>query len=79
MARRLYRNHILGELTACQRHIAQSRTHIAQQEQIVAWREIHGTEVALSRNLLRTFMSLLESHERHRDVLLRELGDRGSP
>jgi hypothetical protein len=73
VANRLYRQHILDEIAQCDRHIAQTRTHIAKQEQVIAWREISGRDPSLSFTLLRTFWSVLDSHERHRRTLIREL------
>jgi hypothetical protein len=79
VSHRLLRQHVLGELAQCDRHIAQSRANIAHQEQMIAWREISGRDPALSRALLGTFSSVLQSHEHHRDILLRELVIGGQP
>jgi len=63
----------MEEIARCDRHIAQTRTHIARQEQMIAWRETTGRDPTLSCTLLSTFWSVLDAHERHRGILLREL------
>jgi len=69
-----------------ERHLAQAeeavrlgRSHIARQIEIVAELERDGHDATTARELLRTFEDLQVQHEGHRDRLLAELRDLGTP
>ena len=66
-------SYILDEIARADRRIAATRKNIANQEQRIMCNAIKGEEDGSSWELRNTFLSMLETRERHRTWLLRRL------
>jgi len=66
-------SYILDEIARADRRIAATRKNIANQEQRIMRDAIKGEDDGSSWELRNTFLSMLETRERHRTWLLRRL------
>ena len=63
-------------LAEANEHIAQGKATIAKQRAVVAELERKGRDSSLAKEVLDVLLYLQATHERHRDMILRELGRR---
>jgi hypothetical protein len=66
-------------LAEAEQHIAISQRHVAEQERRVAEFELYGYDTTIARSLLSSFRMSLAQHIAHRDRIVEELEEGGSP
>jgi len=63
----------LSHLEQAERHVAQGKRHITEQQDLIAELARHGHDTADARKLLDNFYASQMQHVQHRDRILKEL------
>lgn len=71
-----YTHYTADDLAMAERHVAQGEEHVAKQEELLERMRRQGHPTVVAEDLLATFVSTLDEHRAHRDLISQALRSR---